>query len=143
NVDFGVAAFKADGSRDTSFGTNGNGLVTTNISTYTTTDTNNKRDSAKAIAVQDDGKIVVGGLAWTGPGTADAVLVRYNTNGSPDASFGSGGIVRIHQDNVSNLNFRGTGVWDIAIQRGDPNNFSDDKIVTFEDPQWLDATGNP
>jgi uncharacterized delta-60 repeat protein len=147
NVDFGLVRYNSDGSLDTTFGPNHTGKVTTNISQYTTTDTNNKRDSAKAVAVQDDGKIVVGGLAWTGAGTADAVLVRYNADGSlddgsandttPGDHFGSGGIVQIHL-----AGFRGSGVWDLAIQRGDPNNLTDDKIITFEDPSKLDASGN-
>ena len=33
-------------------------------------------------------------------------------------------------------------MWDIAIQRGDSNNFKDDKIITFEEANWLDASGN-
>src|SRR5262249_50389076 len=91
NVNFGLVRYLPNGALDTGFGTGGK--VSTNISTYTTTDWNNKRDSAKAIAVQDDGKIVVGGYAYTGSATTDAVLVRYNTNGTPDTSFGQSGIV--------------------------------------------------
>src|SRR5690242_1636238 len=41
-------------------------------------------------AVQGDGKIVV-----VGEGPTQSVLVRYNPNGSLDASFGSGGVATI------------------------------------------------
>lgn len=45
---------------------------------------------ARSVAIQTDGKIVVAGLN----ATADHItLVRYNTNGTLDASFGIGGIV--------------------------------------------------
>lgn len=42
-----------------------------------------------AVAIQDDGKIVVSGR---GDG---AVLVRFNSDGSPDTSFGSGGLAAL------------------------------------------------
>lgn len=43
---------------------------------------------ATAVAIQSDGKIVVGGSTPGG-----AALARLNTNGTLDSSFGSGGIV--------------------------------------------------
>jgi uncharacterized delta-60 repeat protein len=48
------------------------------------------------VAVQADGKIVVAGAASSPSGaTSDAVVVRFNTDGSLDGSFGSGGVARI------------------------------------------------
>src|SRR4029077_7760693 len=85
----------------------------------------------------DDGKIIVGGKVWTGASTMDAVLVRYTPNGTLDTSFGQGGIVRI-----ATPNFNHNGVWDVAIQRGDPADPADDKIVTMEAPNTPDAAGN-
>ena len=135
NQDFGLARYLPGGTLDTSFGSGGK--VATNISTYTTTDQYNKRDDAQTLAVQDDGKIIVGGKVWTGASTMDAVLVRYTPNGTLDTSFGQGGIVRI-----ATPNFNHNGVWDVAIQRGDPTDPADDKIVTMEAPNTPDAAGN-
>ena len=47
--------------------------------------------SVRDIAVQPDGKIIVTGEAYTGS-DFDFATVRYNANGSLDASFGNGGI---------------------------------------------------
>lgn len=47
----------------------------------------------QAVAVQTDGKIVLAGYFISQPGNVDFALVRYNANGTLDASFGSGGIV--------------------------------------------------
>jgi len=71
------------GSLDTTFGTGG--IFTTNFTAYdTTTDV--------AVAIQSDGKIVLGGTIPNGD-EAVAALMRLNTNGTLDSSFGSGGIV--------------------------------------------------
>lgn len=76
---FGIARYNADGSQDTSF--DGDGLVTTDFGTT--------HDSASAVAVQSDGKIVVAGSTGS-----DFALARYNSNGTLDtAGFGSGGKV--------------------------------------------------
>lgn len=81
--DFLVVRFNADGTLDNSFGTAG--VVTTSIGAST--------ELANAVAVQNDGKIVVAGYAFFG-GQYDAAIVRYNTDGSLDTTFGGGdGIV--------------------------------------------------
>src|SRR5689334_22880796 len=49
-------------------------------------------DSARGIAVQTDGKLVVAGQSWTGVGYGSAVA-RYNTDGSLDTTFGTDGKV--------------------------------------------------
>ena len=47
---------------------------------------------AKGVAVQSDGKIVVAGAASNvADGTLDFAVTRYNTDGSPDVTFGAGG----------------------------------------------------
>ncbi|MFN0140830.1 MAG: delta-60 repeat domain-containing protein [Pyrinomonadaceae bacterium] len=75
---FALVRFSSDGSLDASFG-NG-GRVTTQISFY---------NSAAAVTVQTDGKIVVAGQSSseTYGGSAFA-LVRYNSDGSTDDTFG-------------------------------------------------------
>lgn len=50
--------------------------------------------TANAVAVQNDGKIVVAGFGWNTAGNGDqnaCVVRRYNVNGSVDTGFGSGG----------------------------------------------------
>jgi uncharacterized delta-60 repeat protein len=69
------------GSPDPSFGING--VVRTVIT---------GRDIITASCIQNDGKILVGGYAFNGNDN-DFAMVRYNTDGTRDGSFGSGGIV--------------------------------------------------
>ncbi|HEX5735270.1 MAG TPA: BACON domain-containing carbohydrate-binding protein [Blastocatellia bacterium] len=80
-LDFGLARYNIDGTLDPSFGSGGK----------VTTDFQQQSDEAQAIAIQSDGKIVVAGSADTP--IDDFALARYNTDGSLDASFGSGGKV--------------------------------------------------
>lgn len=68
------------GQLDKSFGTGG--IFTSNFGGPNT--------AVNAVAVQSDGKIVVGGAG--GPG-GKAGLARVTTNGTLDTSFGTGGIV--------------------------------------------------
>jgi uncharacterized delta-60 repeat protein len=82
NYDFALARYNSNGSLDTSFGTNGK--VTTDISGNT--------DSATAVVIQPDGKILVAGTASNGANN-DFALLRYNADGSLDTSFGAGGKV--------------------------------------------------
>lgn len=78
-----VARYDYTGVLDKSFGKNGIVL------TYTTAHID---DEANAIALQLDGKIVVAGTTNNGS-DLDFVVVRYNSDGSPDNGFGSNGIV--------------------------------------------------
>lgn len=70
----------ADGSIDNSFGTAG--AVSTDIS--------GRGDSASAVALQSDGKIVVAGRSSSQVNSNFAV-VRYNLNGAIDTSFANSG----------------------------------------------------
>jgi uncharacterized delta-60 repeat protein len=85
-ADFAVARYNSNGSLDASFGTGGK----------VTTDFASSYDQATAIAIQRDGKIVVAGRTMTGGSNDDFGLVRYNADGSLDASFGAGG--KVHTD---------------------------------------------
>jgi uncharacterized delta-60 repeat protein len=73
-----------DGSLDTSFG-NG-GKVITQVGTH-------GNDDAAAIAVQDDGKIVVAGSTESSGTSLDFAVLRYQADGSLDTGFGNGGKV--------------------------------------------------
>jgi uncharacterized delta-60 repeat protein len=87
--DFALARYNIDGSLDTKFGSTG--TVATNIAGGPTAGT---ADSARAVFIQPDGKIVVAGISMPGsPATTNLALVRYNANGSLDTSFGSAGEV--------------------------------------------------
>ncbi len=98
---FALARYNTDGSPDTSFGSGGK----------VTTDFDGFAEEASAVAIQTDGKIVVAGFANI-PGTGfDFALARYNSDGSLDAAFGSGGKVTT---NFFGLSEFGSGV---AIQK--------------------------
>ncbi|MFF7458329.1 delta-60 repeat domain-containing protein [Kitasatospora sp. NPDC008115] len=71
-----IARLNTDGTLDTSFGTGGKVLL--NVS-------GGLGDGIRGLVVQPDGKIVGAGAA--GP---NALLVRLNTNGSLDTTFGGG-----------------------------------------------------
>ena len=78
---FALVRYDTDGSLDTSFG--GDGKVTTDFTRFV--------DDGLAVALQPDGKIVmVGGAGFGGPNERFA-LARYNTDGSPDTTFGGDG----------------------------------------------------
>ncbi|MCM3905945.1 MAG: hypothetical protein ND866_30040, partial [Pyrinomonadaceae bacterium] len=80
--DFAVVRYNTDGSLDLSFGVSGRAI----------TDFNGSTDQALAVTIQADGKLVVGGAAFTtGSTRQDFAIARYNSDGSLDASFGTGG----------------------------------------------------
>jgi uncharacterized delta-60 repeat protein len=80
---FGVARFNANGTLDTTFGSGGQ--VTTAFAVGPRADY-----PRGGVVIQSDGKIVVAGDSNSHNGFE---LARYNTNGTLDASFGSGGKV--------------------------------------------------
>lgn len=82
NYQFVTVRFNADGALDTSF--DGDGKVFTQVGTGYA--------SVGSVALQCDGKIVVAGTP-TVNSHSKAALVRYNSDGSLDSSFASGGIM--------------------------------------------------
>jgi uncharacterized delta-60 repeat protein len=88
---FAIVRYKSDGALDASF--DGDGIVALNIGT-------SLMDTAYAVAVQPDGKILVAGSALmlvVGSNSRvnqnDFGLVRLNTDGSLDTTFGANGRV--------------------------------------------------
>ena len=79
--DLFVARFNADGSLDASFG-GGDGIYSSGVGAY--------GDSAHDVLLLSDGKLMVVGFAGNG-GLIDTTLVKFNTDGTLDTSFGSGG----------------------------------------------------
>jgi uncharacterized delta-60 repeat protein len=87
NDDFAVVRFNANGSLDTTFGTAG----------ITTTDFLGSTDQARRVRIQNDGKIVVTGIATFVSGTTGSVsfaTARYNSDGTLDVNFGGNGMTR-------------------------------------------------
>src|SRR5881628_1363204 len=80
NYDVALVRYNANGTLDATFGTGGK--VTTAVGT--------SDGAAYALAIQADGKLVVAGETFNGS-TWDFALVRYNANGTLDATFGTGG----------------------------------------------------
>jgi len=79
--DFALARYNSNGALDDTFGISG--VVTTTIGSF--------YDQIHALALQADGKIIVGGYTSNGS-NSDFCLARYNANGALDASFGANGI---------------------------------------------------
>lgn len=106
NTDFALVRYQSDGALDKTF--NGTGIVTTDISS--------RFDEAYAVAIQPNNKIIVAGVSDFGMYTGDFAMVRYNSDGSLDTTFGRGGIIT--------TTISGNRDWarDISIQ-------SDGKIV--------------
>jgi uncharacterized delta-60 repeat protein len=117
NSDFAVARYNIDGSLDATFGTGGK----------VTTDFNSSYDWANAIAIQPDGKIVVAGKSGGG-GEPDFALVRYNSDGSLDTSFGSNGKV------TTDIDSGAEEAYSVAI-------YSDGKIVAGGRRSTYDSGG--
>ena len=80
-TDFAVVRYNANGTPDTSFGAAG--VVVTPLSS--------DWDEAHAVHIQSDGKIIASGFATIG-GAKEFAVVRYNTNGTLDGSFGTDGV---------------------------------------------------
>jgi uncharacterized delta-60 repeat protein len=79
--DLAVARYNVNGSLDSSF--DGDGKVQVSIDAF---------NEGKAVKIQADGKIVVGGFTSDGV-NEDFALVRLNANGSLDTAFHGDGIV--------------------------------------------------
>ena len=110
-------AFAQAGTLDTTFGTGG--IFSTSFTQPAAAD--------NAIAIQSDGKIIVGGTVALSTGGGEAALIRLNTNGTLDTSFGTGGIVTSNFGNAG-----GAIVFSIAIQ---PNG----QILAAAEGSFFDA----
>lgn len=104
DIDYAVVKLKADGSTDTTFGTNG--LVTLDVEQGS--------DSPRTAIVQPDGKIVVSGHTEIAEDTPNEVvsivLFRLTSNGQFDSTFGNNGVVN------NALGLRVAEAYDVALQ---------------------------
>jgi uncharacterized delta-60 repeat protein len=80
DTDFAMVRYNTDGTVDNLFGSNGDGRVITNI--------NNKANFAYSMIILDNDDIILCGKTGT-----DITLVKYNSNGIIDTTFGSSGKV--------------------------------------------------
>lgn len=107
---YAIVRYNADGSLDSSFGVSGKTIFQVSTS----------GGNARAAALQTDGKILVGGSSGVDTGQTTyfkLTLTRFNSNGNPDASFGTSGKV------VTSISSNSYGtISDIVIQ-------SDGKII--------------
>ena len=88
---FALARYNSDGSLDTSFGVGG--LVRTSFGS--------SGCFASTLVLQPDGKIIAGGTNFIDLQTnSNFGLVRYNSDGSLDSSFGNGGEVSTEFDGL-------------------------------------------
>lgn len=87
NTDFAVVRYTSTGNLDTTF--NGTGIITTDISAGF--------DVARAVVIQPDNKIIVVGVSnlinTLTTSTGDFTVVRYNSDGGLDTTFGDNGII--------------------------------------------------
>ena len=89
NFSFAVARYNADGTPDTSFA--GTGRLQFGFGAGTSTPT------GRDVALQADGKIVVGGIFFNNNnGTSDIGVARLNPDGTFDATFSSDGLATVH-----------------------------------------------
>ena len=81
--DFACVRYNSNGTLDSTFGTSG--IVTNDVQT-------GSDDVVYSIAIQADGKIILAGYSDDGS-NKNAALIRLNTNGTLDTSFGTSGKV--------------------------------------------------
>ena len=101
-VDLVSYRFNADGTHDTSFGTNGG----------TTYDRAGVEDRARDLVVLPDDRVLIAGSTGTHLVSAtpqlNGLLYMLQANGAPDASFGSDGAISVHLGGPSDAFFGST-----------------------------------
>jgi len=83
--DAAIARYNPDGSLDSSFGAAHNGQVKVDLGHID--------DTARAVALQSDGKILLAGYSNDTAGNSDFALARLSASGDLDSQFANGGIV--------------------------------------------------
>jgi len=94
----GLARFNADGSVDTSFGTNG--VVTLDLSAGEVVGTAYVADGFWGLAAYPDGRLLLtGSQKRTGGTDSDFAVVRLSADGARDAAFASNGVYALDINN--------------------------------------------
>jgi uncharacterized delta-60 repeat protein len=116
-----VLRYETNGLSDNAFGEMG-------IVTYS----NQSQSSGNAVAIQPDGKILVaGGTTVAAP---DLLVLRYEDNGTPDTSFGNGGVVIFdselyYSDGAASMALQADGKIVLAGTRENNSNPDTDVLV--------------
>ena len=140
-TDFALARHNSDGSLDGSFGIDGK--VTTSFTGANT--------QARDIALQSDGKIVVGGILNRGPGASYTfALTRYFQDGTLDTTFGTNGWVTTNfyaendnfepSDQLSAIAIQEDGAIVALGSTLPPNGFGEFAAVRYQPNGTLDRT---
>jgi uncharacterized delta-60 repeat protein len=131
NYNIAVYRYNPDGSRDTTF--DGDGKVTTDIG---------GRDAAHAVALQPDGKILLGANSVSGSGSS-FVVVRYNSNGSLDKTFDGDGTVTTYiggEDAAHSIAVQPDGKILVAGRAQGPDGLQDFLLVRYNSDGSLDPS---
>ena len=96
------------------------------------------------LALQDDGKLVAAG--WAGPvGNSDFAVARFNTDGSPDTDFGTGGLVTLdilgYNDLAYAVAIQSDDMIVVAGYGSDPDGNKEDVVARFDADGNLDSAG--
>lgn len=136
NGGFALVRYNVDGSLDTSFG--GDGIVLTSFPF-------GSGGPANSLAIQSDGRIVAAGYVdrgGAGGPMADFAVVRYNTDGTRDTSWGENGRA------LTTLTYQNDFAYGVAIQAdgkvvvaGSIEDYHDFAVVRYRtngtlDPSW-------
>jgi uncharacterized delta-60 repeat protein len=87
SFNFELARYNSDGSLDSTFGPNHNGIVSTAFG-------NSSKSAVQGLALESNGDIVAVGHVTPSKGPTNWVVARYTSTGTLDSTFGSGGIVQ-------------------------------------------------
>lgn len=130
--DIVVARYDVNGSLDTTF--SGDGWAVVRIP--------NQSLVATAVAIQSDGKIVVGGSASYY--VTDLILIRFNPDGSLDTSFNGDGIAIVDADGKYNdcidIVIQGTRIYVAGNYVDMEKDLQDGIVYRFNKNGYLDKT---
>ena len=143
-ADIGVARFNADGTTDTTFGTHG--IVRVDFSSggvVSLTFSGGSWDEASRLAVQTDGKIMIGGFTQVA-GVFRYALVRLLGDGSLDTTFGTNGLVSTpfttQNDFARSIALQADGKVVLAGQLGNSSTNADIGLARYTNSGALDST---
>jgi uncharacterized delta-60 repeat protein len=111
--EYGIARYNSDGSLDASFGQGG--LLTTSYPRQAS----GNASKETAMAVQSDGKIIIGGFTQNN-GSTHCALSRFDAFGNPDSTFGTSGQITTRlQGAIRSVKIQSNGKIIAAGEAGD------------------------
>jgi uncharacterized delta-60 repeat protein len=129
-IDVGLCRFTADGDLDNSFG--GKGVIKRSIGTG--------QDVGRSVLVQPDGKIIVSGYTELDNSYRSPVyfLLRFTSDGSPDKSFGSNGLVTTNLGRTTWPDASGSYAYDSKLTSDGGIVVAGTKVVKYKSNGSLD-----